>query len=258
MLRALGAPIPAYAHVPMILGPDGKRLSKRHGAVSVMQYREEGFLPEALLNYLVRLGWSHGDQEIFALDEMIELFDLDGVHSGAASFDPAKLLWLNQHYIKTTEPARVAHHLSWHMGRLGIDPAGGPELVEVVKAQAERAKTLSEMASASAFYYRDFDAYDEKDAAKHLTAAVLHPLADLRAKLDTLTPWSAEHIHAVILQVAETYRLKLGQLAQPLRVALAGRAVSPPIDVTTYLVGRERTSNRIERALTFIRERAAA
>jgi glutamyl-tRNA synthetase len=153
MLKALGAAPPVYAHVPMILGPDGARLSKRHGAVSVMQYREDGFLPEALLNYLVRLGWSHGDQEIFTLDEMVTLFDVSKVHSSAAAFNPEKLLWLNQHYLKTSDPQHVARHLSWHLGKLGVDPAaGGPPLVDVVMAQRERAKTLVEMAQNSVFF----------------------------------------------------------------------------------------------------------
>jgi glutamyl-tRNA synthetase len=151
ILQALGQEPPKYAHVPMILGDDGARLSKRHGAVSVVQYREDGYLPEALLNYLVRLGWSHGDQEVFSLDEMIELFDIDAVNKGASTFNTEKLLWLNQHYIKSSDPARIAHLLSPHMGRLGIDPSQGPDLVDVVRAQQERAKTLVEMAEISAF-----------------------------------------------------------------------------------------------------------
>ena len=160
MLQALGVTPPVYAHVPMILGSDGARLSKRHGAVSVMQYRDDGYLPEALLNYLVRLGWSHGDQEVFSLDEMVKLFDVTKVHSSAAAFNPEKLLWLNQHYIKNSDPAHVAHHLSYHLGKLGIDPAAGPDLIEVVKAQRERAKTLLEMAQNSAFFYRNDIEYD--------------------------------------------------------------------------------------------------
>ncbi|MFL6651640.1 MAG: glutamate--tRNA ligase, partial [Sulfurifustaceae bacterium] len=168
MLAALGVKPPLYAHVPMILGADGSRLSKRHGAVSVMQYRDDGFLPEALLNYLVRLGWSHGDQEIFTLDEMARLFDIGDVHTSAASVNPEKLLWLNQHYIKTGDPQHVAHHLSYHLGKLGIDPTKGPELVEVVMVQRERAKTLVEMAQNSMFFYRDPDKYDDKAVAKNL------------------------------------------------------------------------------------------
>ncbi|RMD71662.1 MAG: glutamate--tRNA ligase [Gammaproteobacteria bacterium] len=258
ILKALGAPIPHYAHVPMILGPDGKRLSKRHGAVSVMQYREEGYLPEALLNYLVRLGWSHGDQEIFSVDEMCTLFDLKEVNRAPSVFNPGKLLWLNQYYIQHSDPRHVAHHLSWHLGHLGVDPAEGPDIVEVVKAQRERAKTLVEMARNSLFFYREFEAYEEKDARKHLTPQVIPYLEALKEKLAGLEPWSPEAIHRAIVETAEALSLKLGKLAQPLRVALAGRGISPPIDVTTYLVGRERTLSRIDRAIRYIRQKAAA
>ncbi|MEJ2347546.1 MAG: glutamate--tRNA ligase [Gammaproteobacteria bacterium] len=257
ILKALGAEPPRYAHVPMILGADGKRLSKRHGAVSVMQYREEGYMPEALINYLVRLGWSHGDQEVFSVDEMIELFDVVDVNRAASAFNPDKLLWLNQHYIKSSDPAHVAHHLSWHLGKLGIDPAAGPDLVEVVQAQQERAKTLVEMAHNSVFFYRDFEAYDEKAAAKNLKPAVLDPLQDLRARLAGVE-WTPEAIHAEVVAVAERHELKLGKIAQPLRVAVSGGAVSPPIDLTAYLVGRERTLARIDRALSYIEAQAAS
>ena len=256
MLQALGATPPVYAHVPMILGPDGARLSKRHGAVSVMQYRDDGYLPEALLNYLARLGWSHGDQEVFSVDEMVKLFDVTKVHSSAAAFNPEKLLWLNQHYIKNSDPAHVAHHLSYHLGKLGIDPATGPDLIEVVKAQRERAKTLVEMANNSAFFYRDIEAYDPKDAAAHLKPEAEKPLADLRARLAALPLWLAEPIHATVTGVAEAHGLKLGKVAQPLRVAIAGRAVSPPIDVTLALVGREKTLKRLDAALDFLRRSA--
>jgi glutamyl-tRNA synthetase len=254
MLKALGAVPPVYAHVPMILGPDGARLSKRHGAVSVMQYREDGFLPEALLNYLVRLGWSRGDQEIFSLDEMVALFDITQVHSSAAAFNPEKLLWLNQHYIKTSDPQHVARHLSWHMGRLDIDPAaGGPPLVDVVMAQRERAKTLVEMAQNSVFFYRDVETYDDKAAAKHLKPAVEPAVADLRQRLAALTPWTAEAVHQAVHATAEAHGLDLGKLAQPLRVMISGKGVSPPIDVTLALVGRERVLQRLDRGLAYLR-----
>ncbi len=253
MLQALGATPPVYAHVPMILGPDGARLSKRHGAVSVMQYRDDGYLPEALLNYLVRLGWSHGDQEIFSIDEMVKLFDVTQVHSSAAAFNPEKLLWFNQHYIKNSDPAHVAHHLSYHLGKLGIDPSTGPDLVEVVKAQRERAKTLLEMAQNSAFFYRTEIEYDPKDAQTHLNPEAEKPLADLRARLAALPLWLAEPIHATVTGVAEAHGLKLGKVAQPLRVAIAGRAVSPPIDITLALVGRENSLKRLDAALTYLR-----
>jgi len=255
ILEALGARRPRYAHVPMIMGADGKRLSKRHGAVSVMEYREQGFLPEALLNYLVRLGWSHGDQEIFSVDEMIGLFDVVDVHSSPASLDPDKLAWFNQHYLKACDPAHVAHHLSWHMGKLGIDPADGPELTQVVLAQRERAKTLVEMARNSVFFYQDFEAFDEKAAGKHLKPAVLQPLTDLRDRLKDLDPWTAEALHAAIEAVAAQHELKLGGVAQPVRVAVSGGPVSPPIDVTLALLGRDKTLQRLDRALAFIRGR---
>ena len=257
ILQALNAPLPVYAHVPLILGTDGQRLSKRHGAVSTMQFRDEGYLPEALLNYLVRLGWSHGDKEIFSVDEMIELFDIKDVHRSAAGFDPEKLLWLNQHYIKESDPMHIAHHLSWHMGRLGIDPTAGPDLAEVVLAQRERAKTLAEMAENSAFFYRDFEGYDEKDATKHLKPEALGPLNALREALAQAPEWTAAAMHEIVNRTAGTLGLKLGKIAQPLRVAVAGRAVSPPIDVTLALVGRERTLRRLDAAIDHIERQSA-
>jgi glutamyl-tRNA synthetase len=258
MLKALGCTPPLYAHVPMILGPDGSRLSKRHGSVSVMQYREEGYLPEALLNYLARLGWSHGDQEIFSIEEMIALFDVTNVHSSAASFDPNKLLWLNQHYLKTTDPRHVAHHLSHHLGKLGIDPSQGPDVALVVEAQRERAKTLREMAETSAFFYREPEAYEPKDAKAHLGKDSELVLSDLRARLAALTIWTREAIHETVTGLTDAHGLKLGKVAQPLRVAVAGRAVSPPIDVTLTLLGREQTLRRLDRALDYIAQQSAA
>jgi len=253
IMRALGYEPPRFAHVPMILGEDGKRLSKRHGAVSVMQYRDEGYLPEALLNYLVRLGWSHGDQEVFSLDEMVEMFDIGAVNNSASTFNPGKLLWLNQHYLKNGEPSHVARHLSVHLGRLGIDPAPAPELADVVIAQRERAKTLVEMAQNSAFFYRDFEDYDEKAARKNLTADAAEGLERLAKAFESLSEWTQEAIHQVVVDTAEGLGVKMGKVAQPLRVALAGGPVSPPIDVTVQLVGRERTLKRIAKALDYIR-----
>ena len=258
ILLALGVTPPVYSHVPMILGDDGKRLSKRHGAVSVMQYREDGYLPEALLNYLARLGWSHGDQEIFTLDEMIRLFDVKDVNNSASAFNTGKLQWLNQQYLKSSDPAHVAHHLSWHMGRLGIDPSTGPDLADVVVAQRERAKTLVEMAQNSIYFYRDVETYDAKSATKNLTAEAAAPMQELRAALSALTEWTAPTIHAAILQIAENHGLGLGKLAQPLRVALTGTTVSPPIDATVALIGRDRVLQGIDRALLYIREQIPA
>jgi glutamyl-tRNA synthetase len=257
ILRAIGAQLPLYGHVPMILGDDGSRLSKRHGAVSVMQYREEGFLPEALLNYLVRLGWSHGDQEIFSIDEMIELFDIDAVNKAASSFNTEKLLWLNQQYIIKDDAKRIAHLLSPHMGDLGIDPAAGPDLVEVAKAHQERARTLVEMAQMVSFCYKDYDDFDEAAAKKHLRSAAREPLQRLRAVLESLGEWDDASLHAAVQQVTEELGLKMGKVAQPLRVAVVGRAASPGIDVTLRLVGKTATLRRIDRALEYIRQREA-
>ncbi|GAB6040611.1 glutamate--tRNA ligase [Endothiovibrio diazotrophicus] len=254
--QALGAAVPTFAHVPMILGPDGARLSKRHGAVSVLQYRDDGFLPEALINYLARLGWSHGDQEIFSVDELVQLFDVDAVNKAAASFDNEKLAWLNQHYIKEATPEHLARLLSHHMGELGIDPTEGPDLVAVAKVQQERAKTLKEMAEISAFFYRDFDDYDETAAKKNLRPVALEPLQKAREALAVLPAWEGEAIHRCVADVAEALELKMGKVAQPLRVAVVGRAASPGIDDTLYLVGREATLRRIDRAIAFIEARA--
>jgi glutamyl-tRNA synthetase len=255
ILKALAAPVPKYAHVPMILGPDGQKLSKRHGAASVMEYRDLGYLPEAVLNFLVRLGWSHGDQEIFSLDEMIELFDLESCNKAASAINPSKLVWLNKHYLKMLDPVHVARHLSWHIGQLGIDPSDGPSLPEVVRAFAERSDTLKDMAEAAKFLYRELAEYEPKAASKNLTATTRAPLRRLREALAALLEWRAEPIHAVVKGVAEESGLALGKVAQPLRVAVVGTAVSPPIDITLELLGRRQTLLRIERALDYIDRR---
>lgn len=253
ILKALGAELPKYAHLPMILGSDGARLSKRHGAVSVMQYRDDGYLPDALLNYLVRLGWSHGDQEIFSLDEMVEYFKLENVNVSASTFNPEKLLWLNHQYIMNSDPVHVARHLSWHMGELGIDPSDGPDLIDIVKAQRERSKTLVEMASASIYFYKDFDSYDEKAAKKNFTAGSEEVLARLHDEFSAVTEWEGEKLHQIVINLAEAMELNLGKVAQPLRVAVSGTSVSPAIDVTLSLLGQEKTLSRILRAINYIK-----
>jgi len=255
ILTALGKEPPRYAHVPMILGDDGSRLSKRHGAVSVMEYRKQGILPEALLNYLVRLGWSHGDDELFTLDQMVELFDIKDVNKAASAFNTEKLLWINQHYIKSADPVRIARLLSPHLGDLDIDPVSGPDIVEVVRQQQERARTLVEMAEISAFFYRDYEDFDEKAAKKHLKAAAREPLQQVKERLAAQEDWEGEKLHQVVIDVAESLDLKMGKVAQPLRVAVVGRAASPGIDVTLELVGREACLRRIDRALQYINKR---
>ncbi len=202
----------------------------------------------------MRLGWSHGDQEIFSLDEMIELFDLTGCNKAPSAINPSKLIWLNKHYLKTLDPVHVARHLSWHIGQLSIDPSAGPHLPEVVKAFAERSDTLKDMAEAAVFLYRDFADYDPKAANKNLTVAAEAPLRQLREALAALPEWQAAPIHEAVKGVAEAGGLALGKVAQPLRVAVSGTAVSPPIDVTLELLGRARTLARIEKALAYIGE----
>jgi len=221
-----------------------------------MQYREEGYLPEALLNYLVRLGWSHGDQEIFSLDELIELFDVASVNSAASAFNPEKLLWLNQQYIKNSDPEHIAHHLSWHLGRLDIDPTQGPDILEVIKVQQDRAKTLVEMAQGCVCFYKEFDEFDPAAAKKHLRPVVGEPLQALRAKVDALSDWTAEAIHQAINDTAEQFELNMGKIGMPLRVAVTGGGVSPSIDVTMALIGKERCMRGIDKALQFIEERS--
>lgn len=254
ILNAIGANIPTYAHVPMILAEDGAKLSKRvHGeAVSVIQYREEGFMPEALLNYLVRLGWSHGDQEIFSLDEMLALFSIDNVNNSASSINHSKLLWINQQYLKDSDAEHVAHHLSYHLGKHEIDPSSGPNILQVIEAQRERAQTLKELAELCVIYYRDFEHLDEKSANKQLTATAREPLERIRQKLSELQNWEQQAIHDIIHGTAEELGLKMGKVGMPLRVAITNGVPSPGLDLTIYLVGRERTLMRIDNALEYI------
>lgn len=246
ILAALGATLPIYSHIPMILGNDGKRLSKRHGAVGVLQYRDDGYLPEALLNYLVRLGWSHGDQEIFSTEEMINFFDLKQINRSPAAFNNEKLIWLNQHYLKTSDPAYVAKHLRWHMEKLGVNLAQGPNLIDIVLALRERAKTLHEMAEKSQIFYQDVVL---SEGADPLPAELLPAIATLQQRLQICTDWTDDALHHLIAEVAETNQLKLGQLAQPLRIIVTGGTVSPPINTTLRLLGKNKVLERIDASL---------
>ncbi|MEJ0084627.1 MAG: glutamate--tRNA ligase [Pseudomonadota bacterium] len=249
MLLALGRKPPVYAHVPMILGPDGAKLSKRHGAVSVLQYQEEGYLPDALLNYLVRLGWSHGDQEFFTRAEMIAVFDVRDINKAASAMNLEKLLWLNQQHLVRTDPKEIVPYLQWHLARLGIQSDDQALLEGIIVAQRERAKTLKEMAENSRFFFGDHVLLDPKAAEKHLTAEARVLLAELRMRLEIVTDWRAPAIHAVLEGLATEKSLGLGKIAQPLRVAVSGGTVSPPIDATLVLLTKKRALERIERAL---------
>ncbi len=248
--HALGAAVPVFAHLPMILGPDGQKLSKRHGAVSVMQYRDDGFLPHALLNYLVRLGWSHGDQEIFSREQMIELFDIGDVNRAASRFDPEKLAWINQQYIKSDDPLELVPHFVWHLRAAGIDPEQGPEPADVILALRERAQTLKEMAEKARVWYAPLKDYDEAAVTKHLKSATALPaLKAVHAQLEGAGEWSVENVHAAIAAAAESIGEGMGKVAQPLRVAITGTQVSPSIDHTVFLAGRDEALHRIEAAI---------
>ena len=255
IFRALHAPIPIFAHVPMIVGGDGQRLSKRHGAVSVLQYRDDGYLPEALRNYLVRLGWSSGDQETFSLEEMIEKFDITGVGRAASTFDVQKLRWLNQHYIKDADTERLASLLGECLEGRGLILAEGPPVGAVAAALRERAETIQEMACKSEYFYREFEGFEEGAAKKHLRPIAAPLLEAVRAELAPLTDWSAEAIHEIVANTAVSQDVKMGKVAQPLRVAVSGSSASPSIEVTLQLDGQCRTLARIDRALAYIKER---
>ncbi|MEO8461061.1 MAG: glutamate--tRNA ligase [Dokdonella sp.] len=249
--QALGADVPTFAHLPMILGADGQKLSKRHGAVGVMQYRDDGFLPQALLNYLVRLGWSHGDQEIFSRQEMIDLFDTSDVNKSAARFDVEKLSWLNQQYLKSEDPAELVPHFEWHLRERGINSEHGPNPADVIVALRDRARTLKEMAEKAQVWYAPLDTYDEAAVAKHLGSATAAPaLKAVHGQLSGLREWSVENVHAAIAAAAESIGEGMGKVAQPLRVAVTGTQVSPSIDHTVFLAGRDEALRRIDAAMT--------
>ncbi|MDQ5767268.1 glutamate--tRNA ligase [Thiothrix subterranea] len=257
IMRALGFEPPKFAHLPMILGSDGQRLSKRHGAVSVMQYRDDGFLPQALLNYLVRLGWSNGDQEIFSREEMIELFSLEAINRAPSAFNADKLLWLNQHYIKTLPVEVLEAQLQWHLQAQQLDVSQGPALAAVINAQRERAKTLVEMVAISRYFYEEFAEFDPVAVQKQFKADTADNLLVVHDELAALTAWQGEAIHAAIQTACETLGLKLGKVGPPLRVAVTGSASSPSLEITLELIGRERVLQRIQRAIGFIRTLAA-
>jgi glutamyl-tRNA synthetase len=257
MIEALGYPCPAYAHMPMILGADGARLSKRHGAVNVMGYKEEGYLPEALINYLVRLGWSHGDDELFTREQMIELFDIADVNPAASRFNSEKLDWVNQQYIIAGSGTQHGAELQAQLEALGLDVSQGPAPADVYDAFKERAVTLKAMAESMRWLYADFSEFDANAAKKNLRPVVKEPLVDLRQTLSTLGEWTAANVHDAIQATADQFELNFGKLGQPLRVAVTGAGVSPPIDATVALIGKDRSLQRLDLALDFIAAREA-
>ncbi|HKJ05225.1 MAG TPA: glutamate--tRNA ligase [Geopsychrobacteraceae bacterium] len=249
LYQALGYPVPEFAHVPMILGSDKKRLSKRHGATSVMAYQEMGMLPEAMVNYLVRLGWSYGDEEIFSMDDLIEKFTIEAVGKSAGVFNPEKLLWLNAHYIKTGDPQRLAELLKDFLLKKGIDPAAGPDLVAVVRSLQERANTLVEMADGAAFYFKDVLEFDEKTRSKFLTADNRETFQSIFDNLTVCQDFTEEGLEKAFAVTMEETGLKFGKVAQPLRAALTGGSASPGIYDVLLVLGKERSLQRIKRAM---------
>ena len=248
MLKALGAPLPAYAHVPMILGADGERLSKRHGAVSVTQYRDEGFLPEALLNYLARLGWSHGNEEVFSMQQFIEWFDLAHASRSPAQFNPEKLLWLNQHYIKLAADDRLAALVAPGLARLGVSTDGGAPLATVVALLKDRATTIGHLAEAATLFYVDGEPTAEL-LEQHLTEQTRPALRMLQARFTESPTWDRAGLSAAMKAVLASSGLKMGQLAMPLRVLVVGRTQTPAIDALLELLGRETVIARLSRHL---------
>jgi glutamyl-tRNA synthetase len=245
---ALGGQLPAFAHVPMILGPDGQKLSKRHGAVSVMQYHDDGFLPEALLNALARLGWSHGDEELFPVQQFVAWFDLDHISGSPAQFDPEKLAWLNHEYIKRADPERLANEVAPRIAAIGGVVAGGPPLAAVLTLLRDRARTLNELAESAMLFYRA-GAPDPQVIAAHVKPELRPALADLRDSLAALSEWSAGGIGAATKGVLERQKLKMPQLAMPVRAAVFGQTQTPSLDQVLAIAGRDTVLGRLAAAL---------
>ncbi len=258
IFKALNAQVPNYAHIPMILGPDGKKLSKRDGAASVLQYKDEGYLPEAVLNYLVRLGWSHGDQEIFSIEEMIEAFDIKDVNKSASSINPDKLLWLNQHYLKNADNVSITSSLTELFNKMNLSINEGPDLELLIDVQKHRCETLKDIANQSVLFYQDFDEYAENVAKKNLRPVILEPLKVLYDSLSAIKDWNNEQIMTAIENTAEKFEIKMGKIGQPLRVAVSGTGISPSIDDTLRLLGQEKSLARLSKGIDFIENRSTS
>ena len=252
ILDALGVSLPNYAHIPMILGVDGKKLSKRDAASSVLKYRDNGYLPEALLNYLVRLGWSKGDQEIFSVEEMISNFDLKNVNKSAACINPKKLLWLNQHYLKKSDNKLLANMLEILFAEMSVSMNFGPNLEDLIEVQKQRTDTVKDMAKESIFFYKDFGQYDIKLAEKYFRPTILEVFKSLYEEFTINNNWNNESIKSIIDRLTSKFDIKISKLAQPLRVAVTGTNISPSINDTLRLLGQEKSLDRLKRAIKYI------
>jgi len=249
ILNALRATLPLYGHVPMILGEDGARMSKRHGAVGVMQYRDDGYLPEALLNYLVRLGWSYGDQELFTMSELLELFRVEDVSRSPSTFNPEKLLWVNQEKIKALSAKELLQKSEWYFSKVGLTPPSGEYAESVVALIQERCKTLIDVVDQTRFFFVDVDSYDEAAVKKWVRPVSPELLRALIAKLHLLSEWSAEAIQAAVQGVVDENEVGFAKVAQPVRISVTGSTMSPSIDATLALLGRDTSLARLEAAL---------
>ncbi|NND54465.1 MAG: glutamate--tRNA ligase [Gammaproteobacteria bacterium] len=258
LIEGMGFDRPVFAHLPLIMGEDGAKLSKRHGAVNVLEYRDEGYLPDAVINYLARLGWSHGDQEVFSRDELIALFDISDANASASRFSSEKLTWLNQQYIMAADPDALVAPFLAQLRSANLDPDNGPDPVRVITGYRERAETLRQLAETVAYLYQDDMSVDPGAAKKQLRPVMIEPFRTLTEKLSAVTDWQATAVHAAVDEAAAAHELKFGKIGQPVRVAVTGGPVSPPIDVTLELVGRERTLARLQAAIGMMEARAAA
>lgn len=258
LYHALGAEPPAFAHVPMILGPDGQRYSKRHGAMGVLDWRKQGFIPSAMINYLARLGWSHGDQEIFSKQALIELFDLDALNRKASRFDVEKLTWLNHHYLREGNREEVLEEFQWHLEQLGYPLDQGPKLEDLLSVQVDRIDRLDRMAEESEPFFVAFDDYDPEASKKHLRGVALEPLSAVSEALGALADWTPEAIQNALTQTAESLEISFGKIGMPLRVALVGHGQSPAINQTLWLLGQAVSLKRIEKAIEWIQQRVQA
>ena len=250
IFKALKKSLPKFAHVPMILGKDGRRLSKRNGDASVLEYREMGILPEALLNYLVRLGWSHRDQEIFSKDAMIELFKVENVNHSPAIFDMKKLLWMNRHYIAHCKNQQLVEEVERIMTARGVKTNVGPKLSDVVEIMRGRVQTLVEIADQISFFYCPVSEYDLDAIRLHVNSATPAIMRSVHTDLANLNHWSSENIGNSIRKKAGELGVKFAQIAQPLRISVSGSVNTPSIDLTLELVGRDATLEQIEDAIT--------
>ncbi len=255
--QALNMPVPEFAHVPMILGDDGARLSKRHGAVSVMQYADDGYLPEAVLNYLVRLGWSHGDQELFNKEEMIELFDLSGVNRAPSAFNTTKLNWINQQYIQQADSSRLAELLQQRLSAINVEVNSDIDLVAIVDMFKDRAQTINELADMGLFLLQPLSGYDEKAEAKAFKESAIEPLKAVINKCEGIDDWPGADLHQLIADVVAELEVGFGKVGMPVRLALSGQAQGPANDVIMQVLGQEQSVQRLQQALEHVQNKYA-